>query len=310
MEDYVSNLMSVQEDEVEETPAEEVAPVEEEVPADPNEKIVDDVDINELRREFEELKAQREREKQGILAELTNERNRRRQSEEQYNKLHSLATQFIPQEEEQTIDPTEDPVGYLEAIQKRELNSISEKVQSLENALLMERQQAALEKAVQDTAAWKNEHPDFDGRLQFFRERAVNLSLANGIKDPEEIKQRIEMGERQLMMLARQHGRNPGELLTYITDQIGFKPAEATPAATPTTQTVDKINKSNKSLSRAGGSAGGPDKITQEDFHKLTTEQQLTIMSNESLARKLEVNGHISRSEVDWEAGKNPLFSI
>lgn len=251
----------------------------------------------EYREELERLK----RESEGRLNELISQRRENRELKEIKDNIEALQKELIKtKEEEEAIDPEDDPVGYLREDFSRQIQSIREDLKTNQEQVELSRQQE--EAANIATAAGEAEqefakdHPDYKDAFNFVASAYYNDMLGRGA-DPEMAQAAIYKLSLDFSKNALMRGENPAEMVYEEAKRLGFKPTKTKAVSKKKLSEKEKNGAKRTSLSNMSGSTDGPvaqGVMTREEFMKnVPKSKRLKILADPTLFKELATTGRI-----------------
>lgn len=257
----------------------------------------DDV-VEEPNEELEAL----QRESEGRLKDLIRERQARAQMQEQLAAVNEQMEQLrndLTQEE--TPNPDEDEVAYLERVNRDNAAVLQEEIQSLRQ----EMQYRELEREVSDVAgatvhyeqSFREQHNDYDDAFEHVRNTYVNELRSQGISDAEAEQRVFAMGFH-FSKAALMEGRDPAQAIYDEARRLGFNAAGPTPEV-PTEpeikETPNRPSLSEPGMNGVGNSTARKGKVTQEwVFNNLDKGQRRKIFNDPTLNRELAETGYVT----------------
>jgi hypothetical protein len=273
-----------------ETPETETAEAEAETSTEPEAETGSDAPEGENKRERSKMvphQALHETREQ-----LRREREDRKRFEETINQRLAMLTQPPPpppKVEEAPPDPTLDPLGRLEWLEKRfeQTNQTAEQVARQQQEYFVRQQVTAVVQA--DEAEARKVAPDYDeAKRHLLMSRGKEIWAASGGRlSDQQIMQQLAQEEEALRITAIQQGARPSEAVYRMALARGYTPKQAKAAAEASEERIEGLAKAqdaNRSVSSAGGStAGGPMTATKlanmspEEFSAYAEKNKATV---------------------------------
>jgi hypothetical protein len=177
----------------------------------------------------------------------------------------------IVEQQQQPAPPKvgEDPFAYLEKVVPSEIDSVKQKLAQFEQRDILANQQRQVMSNYQaDVSRFKAENPDFDQAYKFVADGYLREAQANGLPNPVQAAHSYEM---QVVINALRSGASPAERIMSIAKARGFEP-KPTKSEADKLATIEKGQAANKSLTAAGGTAGG-EAMTAEQLVKMPLDE-------------------------------------
>lgn len=275
-----------------------------------SEKVASDEGAAEDTGDQEPSKEELIRQRDGIIAELRERRQREKQVmaelEQLRSRIDSGPSDDPQQAQDGMPDPESQPVEYLKWYQDQKASGLEEKLTALEQRLEQENQQRQRQeltqriyhKVTQDEEEFRKQAPDVDQAVSFLGESAERKLIEAGydLVTAREMRDRMQA---ELLLEALKAGKNVPQHFYEEAKKWGYSGPKNKGGNNRTAPAAPR-KRAEASLSTVGGGAasGGPDsgrKITVDEYRLLPPgdPMRMKIAGNSDLMRKLAENGEI-----------------
>lgn len=204
----------------------------------------------------------------------------RQQNQRLMDRFDQLLSRFDQhqKQEEQVPDKDQDPIGYMEYLQK-ELTALKQVQQQTQQQTQQQQQmQAIWNEGNRQAAEFRSQTPDYDDAFQYLYQKRGEELIAMGLPK-EQVAQTLQQEAWQGMQYALANKINPGAMVYQMATARGYTKQERV--------SPEVAQRANRSMSGAGKeSSGGLDM------------NDIVSMSDEEYEKWLDKNGDVGLAKM------------